>query len=117
MTISELIWAEINEIRNQKDNWDACYLSEKLISLTSLHASLTQHIAEMENAYHKLLQLTLESHTDIKFNRAESLCKASDEYLKYKKAVNLEKSLIEEIRAIKKYISIREREQQISNYV
>lgn len=115
-TISEMIWEKINEIGLNKAEYDPYKLSEDLIYLSALYGNLTQHIAEMESGYHKLLQLTLETHPDIKFNRAESICKASEEYLKYRKALALEKSLVESIRSIKKFIKLREQEQQQSNY-
>lgn len=114
--ISDLIWDELNEINSKKDELDAFWLSEKLVNLSVLYGNLTQHIAEAENAYHKLLQLTLDTYPDIKFNRAESICKASDEYLKYRKALALEKSVVETIRSIKKFIRLREQDQQQSNY-
>jgi hypothetical protein len=114
--IQDLIWAELSAINENKDKLDAFWLSEKLVNLSVLYGNLTSHIADMESGYHKLLQLTLDSNPDIKFNRAESICKASEEYLRYRKALALEKSVIETIRSIKKFIKLREEDQKISNY-
>jgi len=117
MSIQELIWIEFNEINSKKDELDAFWLSEKLVNLSVLYGNLTSHIADMESNYYKLLQKTLEEKPDIKFNRAESICKASKEYLKYRKALALEKSVIETIRSIKKFIKLREEDQkQTNNY-
>jgi len=115
MTISELIWSEIDNINSQKDSWDAGYLAEKLIILSSYHANLTSHLAEMENRYHKALQLALESYPNLPYNKLESKVKAGDEYLKYKKAVNLEKSVVELTRSLKKFINIKTNEQYTSS--
>ena len=115
MTIRELINTELDEINSKKNDLDAFWLSEKLIRLSVLYGNLTGHIAEMESGYFKLLQLTLDTHPDIKFNRAESMCKASDEYLKYRQALALEKSVIETIRSIKRFIKLREQDEQVSH--
>ena len=115
MSIQELIWIELNEINSKKDELDAFWLSEKLVNLSILYGNLTSHIADMESNYYKLLQMTLEEKSDIKFNRAESICKASDEYLKYRKALAIEKSVVETIRSIKKFIKLREEDQKISS--
>lgn len=115
MTIQDLIWEELNKINSNKDKLDAFWLSEKLVNLSVLYGNLTSHIADMESNYHKLLQLTLETQPDIKFNRAESICKASDEYLKYRKALALEKATVETIRSIKKFIKLREEDKQFSS--
>lgn len=114
--ISDLIWDELNSINAKKDELDAFWLSEKLVNLSVLYGNLTQHIAEAESGYYKLLQMTLDTHEDIKFNRAESICKASEEYLKYRKALALEKATVETIRSCKKFIKLRETDQQQSNY-
>lgn len=113
--IRELINAELDEINSKKNDLDAFWLSEKLVNLSVLYGNLTSHIADMESGYHKLLQMTLEAKPDIKFNRAESICKASEEYLKYKQALALEKAVVETVRSIKKFIRLREEEQRQSN--
>lgn len=115
MNITDLIWSQINEVNENKDNWDAGYLAEKLILLSSYHANLTSHLAEMENLYHKELQLALETYPDMPFNKLESKVRAGEPYLKYKKAVNLEKSLTEFLRSIKRYIKIQTNEQFTSS--
>ena len=113
-TISSMIWTEINEIQKMKDNFDAETLSEKLISLSVLYASLTSHITEMESDYYKEFTLILNAHPEWKTNRAEVEIKSSDTYKEYRKATNLEKALIEIIRSCKKFIKIKENEQEIS---
>jgi hypothetical protein len=107
-TISELVWEQINEIHIQKEKWDASYLSEKLVILSTLYANLSKHIADLENAYHKLLYVIAQE--EEKITRAEIKAKAGDEYYRLRQAQLLEKSLIEEIRSIKKYIKVREHE-------
>jgi hypothetical protein len=114
-TIRELINEELDLINKSKDHLDAFWLSERLVNLSVLYGNLTSHIAEMESGYFKLLQLTLDTHPDIKFNRAESMCKASDEYLKYRQALALEKATVEVIRSCKKFIKLREQDEQVSH--
>lgn len=115
-TITNLINEEINDINSHKDNYDPAYLSEKLITLSVLYSNLTSHLADMDSAYYKLLQLTLDTYPNEKYNRIEAKVRASEEWLKLKKAQGLEKSLIECIRSIKKYIKIKTNEQESSNY-
>lgn len=110
--ISDLIWNEINEIHEQKEKWDAGFLSEKLVIISTLYANLTKHIADLENAYHKLLYATMQG--EEKITRAEITAKAGDEYYRLRKAQLLEKALIEEIRSIKKYIRVKEQEFEAS---
>jgi len=111
-TISEMIFEVINEIRGNKEKWDGFYLSEKLVELTMLHSSLSSKIAEFQVAYNRLLDMALIEHPDWSAKRAEISAKAGDEFELLIKSIHLEKSLIEEIRSLKTYIKIREREFQ-----
>lgn len=110
--ITELVWESINEIEAKKDNYDPAYLSEKLVDLSALYANLTQHIADLESQYFKVLNMAMEKDDKISAARAKVMANAGDEYLKFRKAQMLEKSLIEEIRSIKIYIKIRQNEFQ-----
>ena len=123
-TIREKIWAELNEINKQKENFDPVTLAEKLIVLSTLYGNLTSHIAEKENAYYKILDLSLgrvvqteKGVQNVPFNRAEISAKAGNEYLELREAQALEKSLIETIRGIKKYIQIKSNEMESSKNI
>ena len=109
-TITETIWESINEIEKKKENYDPAYLSEKLVDLSALYANLTQHIAELESQYFKVLNMAMEKDEKISSARAKIMANAGDEYLKFRKAQMLEKALIEEIRSIKLYIRVRQNE-------
>lgn len=114
MTLSEIIWEKINEVRNSKAQWSPEYLSEVLVDMSVLHASLTEKVAEFENAYYKVLDLAMQKEEKLSVARAEISAKAGEEYLTYKKAFNLEKSLVECIRSIKKFIKVRGEEKEVS---
>ena len=109
-TITETIWESINEIEAKKENYNPAYLSEKLIDISALYANLTQHIAELENQYFKVLNMAMEKEDKMSSVKAKIMANAGDEYLKFRKAQMLEKALIEEIRSIKIYIRIRQNE-------
>jgi len=109
-SISQLIWDEINDIHASKEKWDASYLTEKLVILSTLYANLTKHIADLENAYNKLFYIIIQE--EEKVTRAEIKAKAGDEYHRLRKAQMLEKALIEEIRSIKKYVKVKEHESE-----
>jgi Holliday junction resolvase-like predicted endonuclease len=102
-----------NEIRDKQDMMDANIASIKLNELTVLHARLTSIIAERQHAYLVKLDETM-TDNDLSVSKAEVKAKASKEYGEYLEAINLEKSTIEIIRALKLFIRIRQKEEEIS---
>lgn len=110
MTVQEQINNLIQEIWERKESWDAQWLAEKRIELVAWLPNLNDKIAEFEHEYFSVLQLALA--TEPVFARAQAKCKAGDEYKRLKQAQGLERSVIEMIRSINKFIKIKEAEYQ-----
>jgi hypothetical protein len=115
-TISQMIWAVINDIESSKDNYDPVTLSEKIIKLSCLYANLTSHIADKENAYQQVLGKELDKDFETPFNKVELRAKRTNEYVELKKATALEKSVVQIIRATNKFIKIKSSEQEMSRF-
>ena len=112
MDIAKIIRKKIDEINYNKELWSPGYLSEVCIELSSLHSSLTAEISQLENAYYRLeaaILLKGESAATAKI-----LSRATPEYQAYHDVVMIERVLLEEIRSIKKYVSLRQNEYETS---
>lgn len=113
--IKDFIWKEINQIQSEKENYDPVILAEHLITLSALYGNLTQHIADLEHQYQCVLKLAIDQDPEKPYSKIESLAKSGDEYYKLKQAQGMEKTLIETIRSIKKYIAIKQHEYETSS--
>ena len=115
MSIQKLIWEKIDEISKAKDQLDPVVCSEALVELSVLYASLNKHIAERQEAFNKFYWLAQEENKDLPAVKLKVIVQASNEWNNLNKALRLEKSLIECIRSLKKYIRAKERELEASN--
>jgi hypothetical protein len=115
MTITDEIYKILNEIRDHQDMMDGHVATGKLNELSVWHSSLVSHIADREHAYQKKLMEVMNEDEKRSVARSEVIAKASEEYLDYRKAVLLEKSVIEAIRNLRRWIDVRKNEQEAVN--
>jgi hypothetical protein len=114
--IQQMIWEVVERINSQKGNLDPVLLSENLVELSILYGNLTQHIADLDNIYQSVIGLALDKDPSKPYNKIENECKRGDEYYKLKKALAMEKMIIQVIRASNKYLRLKEHEQEASKY-
>lgn len=115
-TITSLIWGSINNIKAEQESYDPVMLAEQIIRLSALYANLTSKIADFEYEYQAVLGAELDKDRDKAFNKVELAAKRTPQYLQYKKALALEKSVIQIIRASNKLIRIKENEQSVAKF-
>ena len=113
-TITEKIFAELDEIHKMKDNIEPSVLAEKLVILSTYYAHLTAHLAELERQYYKTLDLAFESEEKMTAAKAKIKAQAGDEYRKYLQAKNLALALVEQIRSIKIFIRVKQGDYEVS---
>jgi len=113
-TITEKIFAELEEIHKAKDNLDPSSLAERLVILSTYYANLTSHLADLESQYYKTLDLAMESEEKMTAAKAKIKAQAGEEYRKYLQAKNLALSLVEQIRSIKVFIRVKQGEWEAS---
>lgn len=109
-TIREQVKALLALIRDGKKAMDPHQASDYLVQLAAWHAGVTEYIANMEKKYNDLFFEILDKDNELSYNKAQAEAKTSDAYYEMRKAQNLEKSMTEEIRALKHWIRVRERE-------
>lgn len=116
-TIQEMIWDCINAIQKNQSDQDPATLAQQVIQLSTLYANLTKQIADFEHAYQTRLGDLMDLSPTEPFNKIELAAKRFDEYHKLKTATALEKSCVQIIRAVNKYIKIRQNEEEVSKYI
>jgi len=109
-TIRKQVKALLALIRDNKKAMDPHQASDYLVQLAAWHAGVTEYIANMEKKYNDLFFEILDKDNELSYNKAQAEAKTSDAYYEMRKAQNLEKSMTEEIRALKHWIRVRERE-------
>lgn len=102
----------LKEIRENKALLDGHIASEKLVELSVLHASLTESIAYGQQKYSQYLDELLEANPKYSVARAKIKAETSDLYLQKNYLERLERSVLEEIRNLRRYIKIREGENE-----
>ena len=113
-TLSDNINEIINDINSHRGDWDAQYLAEKRIELSTWLANLNEKIAEFEHQYYVVCQMAIDKDPSLSFAKAQNMAKAGDEYLKLRKAQGLEKAVVEMVRSINRFIRLKENEQELS---
>lgn len=115
-TITQMIWDKINEIQREGGNYDPVILSEQIIDLSRLYANLTDKIADFEHDYQIFLGMALDKDVERPYNKVELEARRGEEYYRMKKALALEKSCIQIIRATNRFIKLKEHEQETTKY-
>jgi len=113
MTIREKVQLKLDEIfqRMSQDNVYGDELSKYLIELATLMGKFGQGITDLERIYINK-QIEVMEEKDLSVGKSEIFVKATDEYNEWKKAKELEKALLETIRAVKYRIRILRRRGQ-----
>ena len=113
MKIRERIQLKLDKIfqRMSEDNVYGDELSKYLIELASLMGVYGQGMTDLERVYINK-QIEIMDEKDLSVGKSEIFVKATDEYNEWKKAKELEKALIETVRAIKYRIRILENEKE-----
>ncbi len=102
------IWQKIQQTEVFGDE-----LSKDVIFLSSRMGDYGAKLADLERLYINK-QIKIINEKEIAVNKAELFVKSTDEYLNWKKAKELEKALIETIRAIKLRIKVLGHEKETS---
>lgn len=113
-TIQELIWESINTIRSNSD--DPQILAKSVVNLSCLYANLTDKIVDFEQAYNLKMSWLQAQDIEKPYNKVEMESKITEEYFQLKKALALEKSVIQTIRSSNRLIDLKEKEMTIAKY-
>lgn len=100
------IWQKMEE-----DNVYGSELSEYLVKLSSLMGDYGRGIVDLERKYINR-QIEIMDEKDLSVAKSEVFVKVTDEYVEWKKAKELEKAIIESIRAIKYRIRVLQHEME-----
>ena len=90
-----------NKVLNNVSSMFAPQLTEYACQLAVLLSNVGQEVADREVAYRKKLLAIIEEKPDLSFAKAELESQTSDEYLTYRKAKAVEKSIEETEKALK----------------
>jgi len=113
-TIRDIIYKEIDEVNKEKDQFDPVLCAEKLVVLSTYYANLNKHIADLQDKFYRFHAMTMDLNPEMSAAKLKVIVQASDEYQRKNEAERLEKSLIEVIRSLKKYVRIKEGEYEAS---
>lgn len=113
-TIQELIWESINTIRKNSD--DPQILAKSVVNLSCLYANLTDKIVDFEHAYNLKFAWIQAEDKEKPYNKIEAESKITKEYYELKKALALEKAVIQSIRSSNRLIDLKEKEMTIAKY-
>ena len=113
MKIREQVQKKLDEIfqRMSEDNVYGNELSKYLVELAALMGKYGQGMTDLERVYINK-QIKIMDEKDLQVGKSQIFIKATDEYNEWKKAKELEKALIETVRAIKYRIRILENEKE-----
>lgn len=114
-TIQDMIWSSINAIR-ATDGKDAVLLAREVVNLSCLYANLTDKIADFEQAYNVKMAWIQAQDIEKPFNKVEIESKITAEYYQLKKALALERAVIQTIRSSNRLIDLKEKEMQLAKY-
>ena len=115
-TITSMVFDLVAEIQEKQGEYDPITLSEQLIDLSRLYCGLTAKIADLEHEYQTELGKEMDKDFDKPFNKVELRAKQTDSYYQLKKALALEKSVIQLIRASNRFIKLKENEQGVAKF-
>lgn len=88
--------------------------AEKLVVLSTYYANLNKHIADLQDKFYRFHAMTMDLNPEMSAAKLKVIVQASDEYRRKNEAERLEKSLIEVIRSLKRYVRIKEGEWESS---
>ena len=116
-TIREIIWNEIDEINKEKENLDPVLCSEKLVILSTYYANLNKHLADLQDKFYKFHAMTMDANPEMSAAKLNIIVKAGDEYQRMNEAEKLDRSLLQVIRSMNKYIKAKAGEFESSRHL